>query len=145
MANIRAYKLAEELDIERNEFVEQAKAHGVELKSAMASLDEGQVELLRQKIGGTKSKAAVDEFRLEGKGGRTVVRRRKRKQPEPAPEPQAVEEPLVAVPEVETEPLAAEAVVAEEIPEVEPVIELEAVIAAARSAGDDPSQAATEP
>ena len=52
MAKIRAYKLAEELGIERNEFVEQAGTHGVELKNAMASLDEGQVELLREKLGG---------------------------------------------------------------------------------------------
>ena len=48
MAKIRAYKLAEELGIERNEFVEQAKTHGVELKSAMASIDDLQVVDVRQ-------------------------------------------------------------------------------------------------
>lgn len=103
MANIRAYKLAEELGIDRNEFVEQAVQHGVELKSVMASLDEAAVELLREKIGGaTRKKRAMDEHRLEGKGGRTVVRRRKRKEPEPEPEPIAeiaiAEEPVVAAP-----------------------------------------------
>ena len=88
MAKIRAYKLAEELGIERNEFVEQAGTHGVELKNAMASLDEEQVELLREKLGGgTKSKRNVDERRLEGKAGTTVVRRRRKKAPEPEPEP----------------------------------------------------------
>ncbi len=145
MAKIRAYKLAEELGIERNEFVEQAKLHGVELKSAMASLDEDQIELLRGKLGGAKSEASVDELRLEGKGGRTVVRRRKRKQPEPAPEPEVVEEPVVALPEVETEPIAAEAVAAEEIPGTDPEIEPEAEVVAATSAGDDPPEAPKAP
>ncbi len=88
MAKIRAYKLAEELGIDRNEFVEQAGQHGIELKSAMASLDEAEVELLREKIGGaTRAKRSMDEHRLEGKGGLTVVRRRRRKVPEPEPEP----------------------------------------------------------
>jgi translation initiation factor IF-2 len=88
MAKIRAYKLAEELGIERGEFVEQAAQIGVELKSAMASLDEAEVELLREKLGGvTATKRSMDEHRLEGKSGTTVVRRRKRKEPEPEPEP----------------------------------------------------------
>ena len=81
---IRAYKLAEELGIERNEFVEQARQFGVDLKSAMASLEDAEVELLREKLGGVaKAKGSVDEQRLEGKSGTTVVRRRKRKEPEP--------------------------------------------------------------
>ena len=93
MANVRAYKLAEELGIERNEFVEQARLHGVDLKSAMALLEDAEVELLREKIGGAvKAKASVDEQRLEGKSGTTVVRRRKRKEPEPIPEPVAIVE-----------------------------------------------------
>jgi len=108
MAKIRAYKLAEELGIERNEFVEQAGTHGVELKNAMASLDEAQVELLREKLGGgTKAKRNVDERRLEGKAGTTVVRRRRKKAPEPEPEPTpevaAVED---VAPEVATEDAA---------------------------------------
>ena len=103
MANIRAYKLAEELGIDRNDFVEQAAAHGVEFKSVMASLDEDTVELLREKIGGaTRKKRAMDERRLESKSGTTVVRRRRRKEPEPEPEPvvepEVVEEVEVAAP-----------------------------------------------
>ena len=86
MATVRAYKLAEELGIERNEFVEQARLHGIDLKSAMASLEDAEVELLREKFGGTaKAKRSVDEQRLEGKSGTTVVRRRKRKEPDPEP------------------------------------------------------------
>jgi translation initiation factor IF-2 len=103
MAKIRAYKLAEELGIERNEFVEQAAGHGVELKNAMASLDDEQVALLREKIGGAaKAKRNVDERRLEGKAGTTVVRRRRRKAPEPEPEPvveETAEAELPAAPE----------------------------------------------
>ncbi len=119
MAKIRAYKLAEELGIERNEFVEKARAYGVELKSAMASLDEAEVELLREKIGGaTKSRTAVDERRLVGKLGTTLVRRRRKKEPEPEPEPVAVAAPasepeLIAEP-VEEQAVAAEPVVTEE-------------------------------
>jgi translation initiation factor IF-2 len=105
MAKIRAYKLAEELGIERGEFVEQAAQHGVELKSAMASLDEADVELLREKLGGvTRTRRSMDEHRLEGKSGTTVVRRRKRKapepEPEPSPEPEAIAE-VTAAPSIE--------------------------------------------
>ncbi|HPG26437.1 MAG TPA: translation initiation factor IF-2 N-terminal domain-containing protein, partial [Myxococcota bacterium] len=67
MANIRAYKLAEELGIERNDFVEQARQHGVELKSAMAALEEDQIELLREKLGGGARKNLVVEERVEAK------------------------------------------------------------------------------
>ena len=104
MAKVRAYKLAEELGIERNEFVEQARLHGVDLKSAMASLEDAEVDLLREKIGGAvKAKASVEEQRLEGKSGTTVVRRRKRKEPEPepTPEPELVVEPEARFDEVE--------------------------------------------
>ena len=98
MANIRAYRLAEELGIDRNDFVEQAAKHGVELKSAMASLDEAAVELLREKIGGaSRAKQAMDERRLEGKGGTTVVRRRRRKEPEPEPMLEAAPEVVADV------------------------------------------------
>ena len=40
MAKIRAYRLAEELGIDRAEIVERPAAVGIELKSAMASLDD---------------------------------------------------------------------------------------------------------
>lgn len=144
MAKIRAYKLAEELGIERNEFVEQAGTHGVELKNAMASLDEEQVELLREKLGGgTKSKRNVDERRLEGKAGTTVVRRRRKKAPEPEPEPEPTPEvaadedvaPEVAHEDSATgvpEPIAADA----ETPDVEDPTS---------SVGDEDVAAAPEP
>jgi len=98
MAKIRAYKLAEELGIDRNEFVEQARQHGVDLKSAMASLEPEEVEQLREKLGGReKTATAVVERRLEGKAGTTVVRRRRKKEPEPQVEPEPEPEPVPQV------------------------------------------------
>ena len=84
MAKIRAYKLAEELGIERNEFVEQAggarrrtqERDGVSRRSSRS-------KLLREKLG-------VGEFQVEARtstsgvsrarAGTTVVRRRRRKE-----------------------------------------------------------------
>ena len=40
MAKIRAYKLAEELGIDRNELVEKAHGVGIELKGPMALLED---------------------------------------------------------------------------------------------------------
>ena len=88
MAKIRAYKLAEELGIDRNEFVERAAAAGIPLKSAMASLDEVEVERLRKKLGGARPASdAVTERRVEGDTGSAVIRRRKKAAPEPVAEP----------------------------------------------------------
>jgi translation initiation factor IF-2 len=123
MAKIRAYKLAEELGIERGEFVEKAAAIGVELSSAMASIDEDQAQELREKLGAPKKKrGAVTERRVQrGKGGAAVIRRRKKAQPAPEPEPEpapAVESEAEAPPaEPEAEPIAAKD---ESAPEPEP-------------------------
>ena len=40
MAKMRAYKLAEELGIDRHEFVEKAAEAGIDLKSAMTALED---------------------------------------------------------------------------------------------------------
>jgi len=135
MAKIRAYKLAEELGIDRAEFVEKAKAAGIELRSAMASLEDEQVELLREKLGTRTKRAVVTEERVERKGGAAVIRRRQKKAPPPAPlaEPPApVEvgpvssEPGVEQPpappefEAEPEPLPAAEEVAPSLPEPKP-------------------------
>ncbi len=131
MANIRAYKLAEELGMDRNEFVERAKALGVELKSAMASVNDAEALLLRDKLG-AKSVSNITEARVDSGGG-AVIRRRKKKSPEPPAAPRQVEESIaeapvvtpVAVPSIETEA----AVIDEEVtssterPEAEPVSE----------------------
>ncbi len=101
MAKIRAYKLAEELGLERTEFVEKAQALGVELKSPMASLDEKEADLLREKLGGVKRGQQMVERRVERAGGGAVIRRRKRvapKKEEPVPAPAVEPEPSAEEP-----------------------------------------------
>jgi translation initiation factor IF-2 len=93
MAKVRAYKIAEELGIERTEFVEKARAIGIELKSAMASIDDEQAELLREKLGAKLRQGPVTEARVARKGGGAVIRRRKGlvAEPEPAREAEVAE------------------------------------------------------
>ena len=112
MAKIRAYKLAEELGLDRAEFVEKANAAGVELKTAMASIDVEDAEKLRKKLGGTKPRVDVIEKRVEAGSGSAVIRRRKKKIVDPPPEPvvEAAPEPVASEPEPGEEPaIAAEA------------------------------------
>jgi translation initiation factor IF-2 len=105
MTKIRAYKLAEELGIDRAEFVERAAALGIPLKSAMASLDEAEVEKLRKKLGGARAAGgAVTEQRVEGDTGSAVIRRRKKAAPEPPPAPEPVAAVLAPVAASEPEP-----------------------------------------
>ncbi len=112
MAKVRAYKIAEELGIDRNELVDKAKAVGVELRSAMSSLEDEEANLLRERLGGQAPGTQVVERRVEAKGGAAVIRRRKRKAPEPvaepAPEPAPVEvaPPLPTAAEPTPEPIA---------------------------------------
>ncbi len=128
-AKVRAYKLAEELGIDRNEFVERAAAEGVELKNPMAALEPEQVELLRSKLGAPSTdKTRIDEHRVEGKEGSTILRRRRKKVVKPPPEP-AKPEPVVAEEVAEApSPESAEEALGEqpaelEAPTPEPVVE----------------------
>jgi translation initiation factor IF-2 len=123
MSSVRAYRIAEELGIERNEFVERARELGIDLKNAMAAVDDEQAQLLRERLG--VRRGTTVEARVEAKGkGAAVIRRRKRTAEEPAHEAPAAElepaplahEPLPPAPEPE---LAAAAEV-EAAPEVEP-------------------------
>ena len=108
MAKIRAYKLAEELGIDRNEFVEKAAELGIELKSAMAAIEPAQQELLREKLGEKKASVHFDEERVERKGGAAVIRRRKKSAPEPEPVPEPILEAVPAPgPVREVEPAVA--------------------------------------
>jgi translation initiation factor IF-2 len=93
MAKIRAYKLAEELGIDRAEIVEKAALVGVTLKSAMASIDEEDSEKIRAKFGEKAAKEVVTEKRLTRKGGSAVIRRRRKTEPEPVPAPEALPTP----------------------------------------------------
>ncbi|UCE87322.1 MAG: translation initiation factor IF-2 [Deltaproteobacteria bacterium] len=145
MAKMRAYKLAEELGIERNELVEKAAGLGIELKSAMASLDEESVALIREKLG-TGRKQQVVEERVERKGGGAVIRRRRRAAPPPPPEPEVVAPPEAAEEEAEApaEPAPpTEALPAEEAP---PTVEVVPPIAAEAPAAElAPEPAAARP
>ena len=116
MAKMRAYKLAEELGIDKNEFVEKARALGFQLKSPMVALEPEEAERLRAKLGGAADQARVEEERVEGKTGSTILRRRRRKV-EPPPEPPKLE---VVEPEVAPDLAAAVAVDPESISEPEP-------------------------
>jgi len=160
MAKIRAYKIAEELGIDRNDFVEKAKSVGVDLASPMASIDDDVASELRQKLGGFVPGAQVTERRVEAQGGGAVIRRRKRA-PEPAPAPEPVPAPVAAAPApverpaaeretvveavppepVEPEPVPSEPEEAEPAPRVAPAAEREAqreaVAAEPRGAGPD--------
>ncbi len=137
MANVRAYKIAEELGIERNAFVDQANAAGFELKNAMASVDDATADQLREKLG-AKTPDRVTEARVERRGGGAVIRRRKKKEPEAppveetpaeaeaapadaAPTEEPAGEPQVAEPGAEVEPQIAAVAEPEPEPEAAPV------------------------
>ncbi|MBM4383950.1 MAG: translation initiation factor IF-2 [Deltaproteobacteria bacterium] len=142
-ATVRAYKLAEELGIDRNDFVAKAKEAGVELRNAMAMLDDAQVALLREKLS-AKKVDRVTEARVEVSGA-AVIRRRKRTEPEPpppAPEPvavPAVAEPVAVELTPEVQPDAAE-------PSAEPAKDAEAepIAAAPAPAGEEDEEEARQ-
>jgi len=108
MAKVRAYKLAEELGIDRNEIVDKAASAGVELRNAMASLDEDVAAELRRKLGGGGEAKVVTEQRVQRGSGAAVIRRRKRREPDPVPEPEVAPPVELAV---TPEPVVADAVV----------------------------------
>jgi translation initiation factor IF-2 len=110
MAKIRAYKIAEELGLDRNDLVERARSLGVEVPGPMASLDEDVAALLRERLGGHAPGAQVTERRVEAQGGGAAVIRRRKRAPEPAP----AREPA---------PLRVEAAAPEIAPEPEPISE----------------------
>jgi translation initiation factor IF-2 len=83
--SIRAYKLAEELGIEKTEFVDRARSLGIELKTPMAPVGDAEAALLRERFG-ERAGAVVTEARVEASSGSAVIRRRRRAAPpEPAP------------------------------------------------------------
>jgi translation initiation factor IF-2 len=123
MANIRAYKLAEELGIDRAAIVDRAAEVGIELKSPMAAVDDDVAALLREKLGKvTEPTSVVTERRVQQTGGSAVIRRRKKAAPEPEPEP-IVEE----ISSTSTEPISVESESLPEEPEPapeEPAVEI---------------------
>src|SRR5687768_16188806 len=105
MANIRAYKLAEELGIDRAAIVDRAAEVGIELKSPMAAVDDEIAALLREKLGKpVEPTSVVTERRVQQSGGAAVIRRRKKAAPEAPPEPIAEEAPAVSAEPIGAEP-----------------------------------------
>ncbi len=157
MAKIRAYKLAEELGIDRNELVEKAHAVGVELKSPMAQLEDAEANLLRQKLGGVRAAGGqVVEERVALSSGAAVIRRRKRAAAEPPPEPspaepavteyaeEAAPQPVLEV-APEGEPVAEPAAELEEIGVAEPSVPSPASPAVARAGAPEPAAGGATP
>ncbi len=126
MSTVRAYKIAEELGIDRNDFVARAKEAGIEIRSAMATLDEAQAAQLREKLS-AKKLDRITEARVAVTGGAAVIRRRKRTEPEAAPIPEPVVAELLAAPP----PIAPQLV-----PEAAPIGEAEPAAEAAEAPAD---------
>ncbi|HEY5658933.1 MAG TPA: translation initiation factor IF-2 [Myxococcota bacterium] len=150
MAKIRAYKLAEELGLDRAEFVERAAEVGVELRSAMASIDLDVANQLREKLGEARPEnQVVTERRVQRRGAAAVIRRRKKvAEPEPeAPVEEAAPPPVVAIAE-EAEPLELQEPVTPEVEftETEPALAAEAkeIIAEVSEPGEEKPAAGRE-
>ncbi len=115
MAKIRAYKLAEELGLEREELLSKAAELGISLRTAMVSLDEEQAQVLRDKLG-EKPAVQTEEKRV---GSGVIRRRRKKASAPPLAAPEVAEEgPEPKVAEPQAEPSAGEP---PGIPEPEPI------------------------
>jgi translation initiation factor IF-2 len=127
MAKIRAYKIAEELGLDRDEFIKKAGEVGIPLRSPMVALEPERADELRARLGGGEQVK-----REEKRVGSSVIRRRRTVvKPEPPPKveeaPQVVEETpsVVEGPVTEApEPVAAE-VVSGPTPGIEPTVEPE--------------------
>ncbi len=156
MSNVRAYKLAEELKLDREDFVKRARELGIEIRNAMSGLDDEQAEFLRRRLG-----QATAETHTEQRVGQQVIRRRRRIV-EDAAEPLevAAEAPPALAPRVAAEPVAEPRLPVEDAEEagieVAPARELEPAASAppapgeapaplqARAPGDQPDQAVIE-
>src|SRR5215475_12774543 len=102
---MRAYALASELGLAREELIKKAAEIGIEIRNPMASLDEEQVSTIRRRLAATPAADTVQK-----RVGSSVIRRRKRKEdegrPEAVGEDTGAQEPLaaseaVAAPELE--------------------------------------------
>ena len=111
---MRAYKLAEELGLTREDLIKKAAEIGIEIRNPMATIDDDQASTIRRKFA-----AGSETETVQKRVGSGVIRRRKRKTESEADEAagSAVEPEMGSV---EPEPLAAsDAVSPEATPEVE--------------------------
>ncbi len=94
MSKVRAYKIAVELGIEKEELLRRAAEAGIPLKSAMVALDEEQAADLRRKLGSVVSPKLVEQRVAGG----VIRRRRKAAEPEAEPAPFAAGQAEGALP-----------------------------------------------
>ncbi|HTO53319.1 MAG TPA: translation initiation factor IF-2 [Myxococcota bacterium] len=125
---MRAYALATELGLAREELIKKAAEIGIEIRNPMASLDEEQVNTIRRRLAATPAADTVQK-----RVGSSVIRRRKRKEDETRPE-------------LEELPEGAAAVAAHE-PAFEAEVEQPALAAAAPAvtSASEPAQRPSEP
>jgi translation initiation factor IF-2 len=95
---MRAYKLAEELGLSREDLIKKAAEIGIEIRNPMATIEEDQANTIRRKLS-----AAAEVETVQKRVGTGVIRRRKRKEPDEAVGVEA---------ESETAPIEAESAVA---------------------------------
>src|SRR5262245_64979021 len=89
---MRAYNLASELGLEREELIKKAAEIGIEIRNPMASLDDEQVATIRRRLSSAPSSDTVQK-----RVGTGVIRRRKKKdEPDSAADLEALEEPAAA-------------------------------------------------
>ncbi len=104
---MRAYKLAEELGLSREDLIKTAAELGIEVRNPMATIDDDQANTIRRKLS-----AAAEVETVQKRVGTGVIRRRKRKteaEPEDAHAGESESEAAHAI-EGEPSPLAAESV-----------------------------------
>src|SRR5262245_66247092 len=81
MSKIRAYKLAEELKLEREELIAKAAELGIEVRSPMSALDDDIADQLRARLA-PSARVVTQESRVGG----TVIRRRRKVEEAPIAE-----------------------------------------------------------
>jgi translation initiation factor IF-2 len=115
MAKIRVYELARDLNMTNKDLLEKIASTGISVKNHMSTLDEAEVEKIRQNLYGAKPES-VEEIRIKP----TVIRRRKKVVPlTPSIEMEAEAEVAAEEPPAEEAPVEEKAEAAPEAPEPE--------------------------
>lgn len=137
MRKIRVYELAKEAEMENKDLVAKLVELGYAVKSHSSTLDQDEVQEIRQKLG--IGVTTTEEKRIQGKGRTTIIRRRtKTVAAEEAPETvPAAEEPEAPAEEAAVEPVAPEA----EAPAEEPA----PAVAEAKQVEEEPAVQKTTP
>jgi len=119
MAKLRVYELAKELDMPNKDLVEKIDSLGIQIKGHMSSLDEEEVQLVRDTVTGRSQQLIVEKRVRRG----VIRRRRKVVKTELPPEPVEAESKPEAVPPMEIpaetqleETVPTEATLEEELP-----------------------------